>query len=179
MFQKREYPFNYKYTVFELKQFHLRKKRKLEDEIREKSFSDDKIPVAQKYIRIIESVLKSDYFRGNMVDCMVGDLMKWLKEDDVIFVNKIEELKKKIQSMKANLKMFEQSGANSGYIIPDESIDYEASFEERKRKYLWEIEAVQGELNDYEYRLRLCRNLKGMIQRPEGFYNAVYRIKPN
>lgn len=179
MSKKQEFCFNYKYTVFELKQFHLRKKRKLEDEIREKSFSVDKIPVAQKYVTIVNSVLKSDYFKGNMQNCLVGDLMRWLKEDDAIFVKKIEELKKKIQSMKANLKMFEQSGVNNGYIIPDESIDYEASFEERKRKYLWEIEAVQGELNDYEYRLRLCRNLKGMIQRPDGFYNAVYRIKSN
>ena len=158
-------------TISSLKQFLLEKKIRLKNSIDRREISDDKVDVARKYIRKIEDILRTEYFEVSELKLRVTELMVRLKNEDIYFKAEIEKLRKKLQTMEQYLRDIINAN-NGGYIIPDENELLKKSIME----YKFEIEAVRDEIKAYEYRLILCRDLKGIICRPNGFFDAVYKI---
>lgn len=175
MAYKAEERFSYVNTVLALKQFLLEKKRKLNSDINTKIISTSNISKARSYIRLLEEMLKSEYFVGTNLNLKVFKLMERLKDEDVMFKNKISELESKIASMEAYLETSDEFTISDSFNIPDESDDHSDAISVRRQEYKWEIEAVRDELNGYNYRLKLCRDLKGIICRPNGFFNSIYK----
>lgn len=102
--------------------------------------------------------------------------MEILKEDDVYYKQIEANLERKLSKMNRYLNASnEELMAVHEYGIPDEFELHEASVISMKRELLSKIEATEVELERCKYGLKQCRNLKGMICKPEGFYNAVYR----
>lgn len=168
--------FDYNHTVSDLKQFFKSKRRQLENDIVYRTISDKQMDVARKYISIVESVLNSSYLQSCNYSLKVHELMAILKEDDVTINKEIEACKAKIRSMDRYLNASnEEIMAVTDFGIPDEIEIQKASIIAMKRDLLRKIEVAENELERCEYRLKLCRNLKGMICRPNGFYNAVYK----
>ena len=162
-------------TILGLKQFLIEKKRKLEREIEERQIPSNKFGMAKGYIGKIEKILATEYFNGSNYSKKVFQLMNRLKEDDVIFLVKIQELQRKIQDMEIYLQTSDEFIFPVDFAIPDEAEYYLQAVEMRRREYLWKIEAVRDELKRYEYRLDLCRALKGIICRPNGYFGAIYK----
>lgn len=168
--------FDYNHTVSDLKQFFKVKKRQLENDIIYRTISDKQMDVARKYIAIVESVLKSSYLQSCNYSLKVHELMAILKEDDVTINREIEVCKLKIRRMQQYLNASnEEIKVLTDFAIPDELDIQQESIIAMKRDLLRKIEVAENELERCEYRLKLCRNLKGMICRPNGFYNAVYK----
>ena len=166
------YYFDRTVTTSSLRQFLLEKKIRLKNSIDRREVSDDKVDVARRYIRKIEDILRTEYFETSELKVRVTELMTRLKKDDIYFKAEIESLRKKLLSMEQCLRDSRTANHN-GYMIPDESEFLEKSIME----YKMEIECVRDEMNAYEFRLILCRDLKGIICRPNGFFDAVYKIK--
>ena len=168
--------FEYSRSVSDLKQFFYGKKRQLENDIIYRTISDSQMDVARKYISIVESVLKSTYLQSCNYALKVHELMAILKEDDVAINKEIETCKWNIRRMQQSLNASnEEIMAIADFTIPDEMELQQESIIAMKRDFLRKIEVAENELERCEYRLKLCRNLKGMICRPNGFYNAVYK----
>jgi len=167
--------FNNFATVYDLKQFLLAKKSRLEKDISERTFSDDKTNVAKGFIRKIDEILRTEYFKATNYNTKIYELMRVLKDDDVIFQKKIGDLEKKITELEDRMKNLEADNADSGYVIPGESEDYNNAIEMKKREIFWRVEGLREELNAYKYRLELCRKLKGIMCRPDGFFASVYK----
>lgn len=168
--------FEYNHTVSDLKQFFKNKKRQLENDIIYRTISDKQMEIARKYIAIVDSVLTSSYLQSCNYALMVHELMTILKEDDVTINKEIEACKAKIRSLDRYLNASnEEIMAVADFAIPDEVELQQQSIVAMKRELLGKIEVAENELERCEYRLKLCRNLKGMICKPNGFYNAVYK----
>ena len=105
--------FNNFATVYDLKQFLLAKKSRLEREISERMFSDDKTIVAKGFIRKIDEILRTEYFNATNYDIKIYELMRVLKDDDVIFQKKIGDLEKKITELKNRMENLEVDTADS------------------------------------------------------------------
>ena len=175
MTSRNEKPFNGVATVSALKEFLLEKKRKITMDINANVISFKNIEKAKSFVRLIEMMLATEYFNSNNSKYKVYELMQVLKDRDQVFERKIKELSSKIKTMEYNLDHSEEFNVPEGYVIPDEKDSYIMSIEPRRREYLWKIEAVRDELKAYEYKLKVCRNLKGIISRPNGFFSSVYK----
>ena len=167
--------FNNFATVYDLKQFLLGKKSRLEREISERLFSDDKTNVAKGFVKRIEEILRTEYFKATNYNMKIYELMRVLKDDDVIFQKKIGDLEKKIAELENRTENLEVNDADSGYVIPGEAEDYKNAIEMKKREIFWRVEGLREELNAYKYRLELCRKLKGIMCRPDGYFASIYK----
>lgn len=175
MAYRTEERFSYVYTVSALRQFLLEKKRKLNSDINSKMICEDNIAKAKSYVKILDSILKSEYFVGKNLSMKVYQLMDRLKKEDVIFKEEIGKLEAKIAEMEYYMENAIEHTVSDEFNIPDEECDYAEAIMRKKQEYKWKIEAVRDELNGYNYRLKLCRDLKGIICRPNGFFSSIYR----
>lgn len=175
MAYKVEERFSYVNTVLALKQFLLEKKRKLNSDINNKTICVSNISKARAYIRLLEDLLKSEYFVGASLNKKVYQLMERLKEEDITFKNEIARLESKIASMEEYLENAQEFTISDSFNIPDEREVHISAINKKRQEYKWEIEAVRDELNGYNYRLKLCRDLKGIICRPNGFFSSIYK----
>lgn len=173
MSKKQEERFYYFETVSALKQFLLEKKRRLIREKGKKNDSEEEKRKLQKYLNILERVLTSHYFSDELKHQKVYQLMQKLKEDDVILKKRIESLQKKVEEMKQYLETTEDFSIPEDYAIADERKDLEEALWIKRKEYEWEIALIQEEMREMEMNLSICRNLKGMICRPHGFFDAV------
>lgn len=176
MAYKAEERFSYVNPVLALKQFLLEKKRKLNSDINTRVIPTSNVSKARGYIRLLEELLKSEYFIGANLNLKVFKLMERLKNEDAMFKEKISELESKIVNMEAYLETADEFTISDSFNIPDECDAQSDAVSKRRQEYKWEIEAVRDELNGYNYRLKLCRDLKGIICRPNGFFNSIYKV---
>lgn len=168
--------FEYNHSVSDLKQFFYGKKRQLENDIINRTISDAQMDVARKYIGIIDTVIKSKYLQSANYVLKVHELMRLLKEDDVEINKEIEMIERKLRRMQHYLDASnEELFAFKDFGIPDEFELQRESVISMKKELLRKFDAVEEELKRCKYRLKVCRDLKGMICRPNGFYNAVYK----
>jgi len=168
--------FEYSKNVSELKQFIKGKKWQLQEDITCRTISDNRVKTAKRYIGIIECVLGSEYLRGSKLSLKVFELMEILKTDDISLKKKIEEAQRQLKRMSYFMNAsVEELMAVKEYGIPDEFGIHQNSIISMKRELLAQIETIEEELKRYRYRLKQCRDLKGMISRPNGFYRAVYK----
>lgn len=177
MSKARELHFSFQSSTLVLRQFLLRKKTTINEEIKEKKFSEEGLQKVYKYLQIVDAILKSEYFVGKNLNVRVGDLMTRLKREDVDFNIEIKDLQKQKEEKEYQRNVCEgKKTEGGGYAIPSESQEYFESLERRSRELVFDIERIQSDIKGYEYRLWLCRNLKGIIMRPEGFFSSIYKI---
>ena len=175
MAKPTEERFNNFATVYDLKQFLLEKRARLEREIKERKFADDKIGMAMNFVGKINEILGTVYFKATNYGTKIYELMRRLKEDDVDFGKEIGRLEEEIKKMEYKLEHFESDNLDPEYAIPGEIKEYQMAITTKKREYLWNVEKVREELRVYKYRLELCRKLKGIMCRPNGFFGSLYK----
>ena len=159
-------------TVSALKQFLFEKKRSLIRKLEKVEHSEENKKV-QKYLDILEQVLNSCYFSDDFKYQKVYQLMRKLKEDDMILKKRIGDLQKKSHEMEQYLATTNDFSIPEDYAISDERNDLEEALKIKKKEYECEIALVREEMRENQVSLRVCRNLKGMICRPHGFFDAV------
>ncbi len=167
--------FDYSATVYSFKQFLLEKRKTLLGDIATETITKRKAIIARQYVRKINALLRTDYFSSDYAEKKVYELMERLKEEDKTFQAEIAALTRKIREMETCIQERSELSLSSDYSIPDESEVHKLAIRNMKREYKMKIEAVREELRVYQYRLELCRGLKGIIQRPNGFFGAVYK----
>lgn len=175
MSKGQEERFCYSEKVASLRQFLLEKMRRLKAEVEDETIPKKNASIARSYIKKVEQILDSEYFTTFNRNLKVYELMERLKNDDVIFEEAIKGLKAKIKRKEDYIQNSDEFLLPDSFDIPDEREAHIYAIEERKREFLWELEKIRDELRTYEYRLELCRKLKGIICRPNGFFSAVYK----
>lgn len=175
MAKTTEERFNNFATVYDLKQFLLAKKSRLERDISQRKITDDRVGMARGFIKKIDEILRTEYFKATNYETKIYELMRILKDDDIVFQKAISSTEAEIKKMEADLENFEEDNMDLGYSIPGEIEEYQRAIEMKKREAFWKVESVREELNGYKYRLELCRKLKGIMCRPDGFFSSVYK----
>ena len=172
MTKVQEERFYYLETVSALKQFLLEKKRRLIKRLEKKEHSEE-TKKAQKYLSLLEAVLTSSYFFEEFKYQKVYQLMQRLKEDDRLLKKEIEDLKKKLGDMELYLATTDEFSIPEDYAISDERKDLEDVLNAKRKEYERKITLIREEMREKQINLSICRNLKGMICRPHGFFDAV------
>ena len=170
MANSQEGPFPYWKTVYSLKQFLLEKKRRIDSEISDGIILN--VNKAEDYFIKISDILDSKYFKYPNTSLTVKELMVLLKKEDAILKEEIEKVKELLKSEEEALANFSESKAHREFLIPDEEEIYLSANRQHANQ---KIATIREELKSYEYRLRICRDLKGIICRPNGFFNTVWK----
>lgn len=168
--------FPYSKLTYHLEQFLLEKVRTLEKDIESELIVKKKAELARKYIAKVKAILQTKYFGKQMRDVYVYQLMEQLKQDCKEFNRKITDIENQIHCMEKILETSEEYNPKSDYMIPDEAAIHQQAIAKKRHQFCLEIQTVRDELKAYNYRLELCRNLQGIIARPNGFFSAVYKL---
>lgn len=167
--------FPYSKLVYHLEQFLLEKVKVLEKDILSEVIVKNKAKLARQYIEKIRAILQMEYFGNSKYDVPVYKLVEILKQDCQSLNQKKIELQKKVHDMENVLETSVEYNPQSDYSIPDEAEIQRQAINAKRHQYLLEIETVRDELRLYQYRWELCRNLQGIIARPNGFFSSVYK----
>lgn len=170
MAKSQEERFPHWKTVYSLKQFLLEKKRRIDSGISDGTIS--KLGVAEEYVAKISSVLNSNYFKFPNTRITIKEFMAMLKKEDILLKEEIEKLQSEIKLEEEKLADFSESKYHCDFLIPDEE---ELFLEANKQTAAERMAKIREELSDYQYRLRVCRWIKGIICRPDGFFEAVWK----
>jgi len=166
--QKERFP--YWKTVYSLKQFLLEKKRRIDSGIATGTILREN--VAENYLIKISDILNSKYFEDLNLSLKIGKLMTLLIEEDCVLNQEIERLRGDIRREEELLATFSESKAHRDFAIPDEAELYLIATRQNMQA---KLKKIREELRVYEYRLRVCRDLKGIISRPNHYFDAVWK----
>ena len=168
--------FPYSKMTYHLKQFLLNKVKQLEKEIASELIVKKKAGLAEHYIAKIKDILEMSYFSNVNLDQPVYQLMEQLKQDCKSLQKKTDELQVQIHAMERRLENDDEFNLRMEYVIPDEVKIQQEAIARKRYQYALTISAVREEHQLYKYKLELCRNLQGIVARPEGFFNALYKV---
>ena len=170
MAKSQEERFPHWKTVGSLKQFLLEKKRRIDSGISDGTIS--KVSTAEEYLAKISVILDSNYFKFPNTRLTIKEFMVMLKKEDIILKEEIEKFQKKIELEEEEITNFSESKAHRDFSIPDEDEIFLAA---NTQATMEKLTRLREELSDYQYRLRVCRWIKGIICRPNGFFEAVWK----
>lgn len=169
----QEKSFDYQKPLLFMEKFLLEKKRRIENAISENLGID--IIVAYSFLEKIEDILNSsylDYFKVNDMYYTVGKLMSVLVSEEKTLKAAVEALEeRKVEKQNEIFECYE-SKHHQSIVIPDEAESYYAS---KIAKMKLELSYIREELEAAQKNLRVCRDLKGIISRPNGFFEAVWK----
>lgn len=176
MAKGQEERFSYSKLIYHLEQFLLEKVKKLEKDISSEIIVKKKANLARQYIAKVNAILQMEYFGKNKYDIPIYKFVEILKQDCQKLNQKRNELQMQIHNMEKNLETSIEFKLQSEYSIPDEAEIQKQAINVKRHQYMLEIETVRDELKVYQYRWELCRNLQGIIARPNGFFSSVYKL---
>ena len=174
MSNKDEKAYNYGAIVWKLYDFLLAKRSQLI--LRRKECKVAEKGKVNEFIELVEDALDSKYFQRKNLYVKVRDLMVKLKADDVMMKAQIDGLNRRIQEIE---ELMEESAYtyDEAYAIPDEAQDRDLALKYERAKFEEEMVSIRYEIDDIKQKLKICRNIKGIISRPNGFFEKV--LPPN
>lgn len=170
MSNKDEKAYNYGAIVWKLYDFLVAKRSQLI--LRRKECKVAEKGKVNEFIELVEDALDSKYFQRKNLYVKVRDLMVKLKADDVMMKAQIDGLNRRIQEIEEF--MIESADTyDEAYAIPDEAQDWDLALKYKRAKLEEEMVSIRYEIDEIKQNLKICRNIKGIISRPNGFFEKV------
>lgn len=169
---RKEEPFSYQRVVLSLKRVLEEKRVVMRIRIQEGMPHMER---ALYFEEVITDILESRYFASEQLEKTVEELMQQLLADDKVLMQQVKEQEERLMQQEYAIQMDDAFQMDENYSIPDE-MQEERKSRRKSQEMAWNaLEAERVKLQDYKRQLRICRQLKGIIARPNRFFQSVYQ----
>lgn len=170
-----EHRFSYNAQVLQISKYLLVVQRKIGTDIDSGRIPEKNVEKAKNYLKLIDNILRSEYMNGNYLTMRIMELMNILKDDDRELNDKINFNNNKIKRLEEVLDTSPEYTIPEAYVIPSEIELFTWSIRSKREKLEAEIKTLKIDVQLYKSDLKICRDLKGIICRPHGFFEILYR----